>query len=125
MIKNATKDKLLKEIEFLKSKINKLEKSKIGVVTFGYKLKEVNDCTELRFFVNDSGIGIPKNRLNSIFERFMQVDFSSTRDFEDSGLGLSIIKEYAEMLNGKIWVESEVGIGSQFYFSLPCVVKKS
>ena len=51
----------------------------------------------------------------------MQVDFSSTRDFEGSGLGLSIIKEYVKMLNGKIWVESEVGNGSQFYFTIPVI----
>ena len=103
---------------------NAIKFTKEGKVTFGYKLKEINNQTELCFFVNDSGIGIPKNRLTSIFERFMQVDFSNTRDFEGSGLGLSIIKAYAEMLNGKIWVESKVGIGSQFYFTLPCVVKK-
>ncbi len=103
---------------------NAIKFTKEGKVTFGYKLKEINNQTELCFFVNDSGIGIPKNRLTSIFERFMQVDFSSTRDFEGSGLGLSIIKAYAEMLNGKIWAESEVGNGSQFYFTLPCVIKK-
>ncbi len=93
-----------------------------GEVEFGYKLSENNNYTELCFFVNDSGIGIPKNRLSSIFERFMQVDSSSTRSFEGSGLGLSIIKEYAEMLNGKIWAESAPGNGSQFYFTLPCVI---
>jgi len=93
-----------------------------GEVEFGYKITVKNTYTELCFFVNDSGIGIPKDRLSSIFERFMQVDSSSTRSFEGSGLGLSIIKEYAEMLNGKIWAESTPGNGSQFFFTLPCVI---
>jgi len=104
---------------------NAIKFTEEGGVEFGFIVHENNKNVELQFFVKDTGIGIPENRLNSIFDRFMQVDFSSTRDFEGSGLGLSIIKEYVEMLNGKIWVESEVGRGSQFYFTIPCeIVKK-
>jgi len=104
---------------------NAIKFTKVGGVEFGYIVHEYGKSTELQFFVKDSGIGIPKNRLSTVFDRFMQVDFSSTRDFEGSGLGLSIIKEYVEMLNGKIWLESEVGTGSQFYFTLPCdIIKK-
>jgi len=55
----------------------------------------------------------------SIFDNFVQADVSSTRTYEGSGLGLSIAKAYVEMLNGKIWCESEVNKGSTFYFQLP------
>jgi PAS domain S-box-containing protein len=104
---------------------NAIKFTKQGGVEFGYNVNEKSSSFELQFFVKDSGIGIPKNRLSTVFDRFMQVDFSTTRNFEGSGLGLSIIKEYIEMLKGKIWVESEVGNGSQFYFTLPCdIVKK-
>ena len=73
----------------------------------------------LEFSVKDTGIGIPAYKYQTIFERFMQADVSNTRQFEGSGLGLSIAKAYVEMLGGKIWVESEEGKGSRFYFSIP------
>ena len=85
-----------------------------GTVEFG--LREQNDFIE--FSVKDTGTGIPKSKHQAIFDRFMQVDASNTRKFEGSGLGLSIAKAYVEMLGGKIWVESEVGIGSTFYFTI-------
>jgi PAS domain S-box-containing protein len=71
------------------------------------------------FSIKDTGIGIPKSNFESIFENFMQVDVSQTRRFEGSGLGLTIAKGYIEMLGGKIWLESEIGIGSTFYFNIP------
>lgn len=71
------------------------------------------------FFVRDTGIGIHPERIDSIFGRFIQADQSNTRPHEGSGLGLSIVKAYIDMLGGKIWVESEIGKGSTFYFSLP------
>jgi len=72
----------------------------------------------IEFCVKDSGIGIPKDRQQAIFERFVQADIEDTRVYEGSGLGLSISKAYVEMLGGKIWVESEEGVGSQFYFTI-------
>jgi hypothetical protein len=74
---------------------------------------------EVIFFVRDTGIGIHPDRKESIFGRFIQADQSNTRPHEGSGLGLSIVKAYIDMLGGKIWVESEIGKGSTFYFSLP------
>ena len=75
------------------------------------------------FYVKDTGVGIPKNKQWLIFERFMQVDGSSTRPYEGSGLGLPIAKAYIEMLGGKIWVESDPSenqdSGSSFYFTVP------
>jgi len=71
------------------------------------------------FCVKDTGPGIAKNKQQFIFEHFRQADNSNTRQFEGAGLGLTIAKAYAEMLNGKIWVESVEGEGSSFYLSIP------
>jgi len=73
----------------------------------------------MEFCVKDTGVGISKNKQQFIFEHFRQADSSNTRQFEGSGLGLTISKAYAEMLNGKIWVESQEGVGSSFYVSIP------
>lgn len=101
-----------------------------GLIEFGYTLKKADAPTstplsnpvrntELEFYVKDSGIGISKDKLDAIFDRFVQADISNTRAFEGAGLGLSIAKAYVEMLGGRIWVESEPGKGSTFYFTLP------
>jgi PAS domain S-box-containing protein len=74
---------------------------------------------ELQFYIKDTGIGIPKDRQDAIFERFIQADIEDRMAYQGAGLGLSITKAYVEMLGGKIWVESEQGKGSIFYFSLP------
>jgi PAS domain S-box-containing protein len=73
----------------------------------------------LELFVKDTGIGIPEDKLQSIFERFIQVDVSHQRLYEGAGLGLSITKAYVDMLGGTIDVESELGKGSLFHVSLP------
>lgn len=86
-----------------------------GSIEFGYKKKGGN----LEFFVRDTGIGIKQNQVDIIFERFRQGSESINRGFEGSGLGLSICKSYVEMLDGEIWVESEEGKGSTFYFTIP------
>jgi signal transduction histidine kinase len=79
----------------------------------------------LEFSINDTGIGIPESKQQSIFERFMQADISNTRQFEGSGLGLSISKAFVEMLGGKILVESEVDKGSTFYFTIPFITTQN
>ena len=76
----------------------------------------------LQFYVKDTGIGIPKNRQEAIFERFIQADITDMQARQGAGLGLSIAKAYVEMIGGKIWVESEAGIGSTFYFTLPYTI---
>ena len=73
----------------------------------------------MEFSVTDTGIGIPKSKQQAIFERFSQGDNSSTRRFEGSGLGVTIAKAYVEHMGGTIGVESEEGIGSKFYFTVP------
>jgi len=74
---------------------------------------------ELEFFVKDTGIGIPIDRQEAIFDRFIQAETKDIQARQGAGLGLSIAKAYAEMLGGKIWVESEPGVGSAFYFTVP------
>ncbi|WP_298371251.1 response regulator [uncultured Lutibacter sp.] len=98
---------------------NALKYCEKGSITFGYKLKKANDISELEFYVKDTGSGIPKNRKKAIFERFIQADISDKMAHQGAGLGLSISKAYVEKLGGKIWVESEIGLGSTFYFTLP------
>ncbi len=71
------------------------------------------------FYVKDTGKGIKADKLEAIFGRFVQEDSSFTRNHEGSGLGLSIAKAYVETLGGSIWVESEPGEGSCFYFTIP------
>jgi len=86
-----------------------------GSVEFGYNIVGNN----LEFFVKDTGIGIPKDRQEAIFDRFVKADIEDKAVFEGSGLGLSIAKAYVEMLGGNIWLESEEGVGSKFYFTIP------
>ena len=87
-----------------------------GTIEFGFNV--MNDNT-IEFSVKDTGIGIDRDKLNSIFERFEQVEDSYTRRYSGSGLGLTIAKQLVELLGGNIWVESAKGVGSAFYFSLP------
>lgn len=90
-----------------------------GSIEFGYKTVETNNYLSLQFFVKDTGIGIPKGRQAAIFEPFIQSDIADKRAFQGTGLGLSIAKSYIEMLGGNLWVESKVGQGSKFYFTIP------
>ncbi|MGQ8336792.1 hybrid sensor histidine kinase/response regulator [Sunxiuqinia sp. A32] len=73
----------------------------------------------IEFFVKDTGAGIPVDQQNVIFERFIQGSVSITRSYEGAGLGLSITEAYVNLLGGKIWVESEVGHGAAFHFTIP------
>ena len=95
---------------------NALKFTKEGCIEFGYTVVNENS---LQFFVKDSGIGIPKDKLNIIFERFHQSDETMRRKFGGAGLGLSISQGIIKLLKGKMWVESIIGKGSLFSFSLP------
>ncbi|MDP4276734.1 MAG: ATP-binding protein [Bacteroidota bacterium] len=94
---------------------NALKFTQKGSVEFGYNLKK----EVLEFYVSDNGIGIKPTAMETIFKRFSQADVSIQENFGGTGLGLSISKGFVELLHGKIWVESEYGKGSTFYFTIP------
>lgn len=101
---------------------NAIKYTNQGSIEFGYYPTTTNDSKQpnsLTFYVKDSGIGIPKNRQQAIFERFVQADIGDKMALQGAGLGLTITKSYLEMIGGTIWVESEIGVGSTFYFTLP------
>ncbi|MBN1252229.1 MAG: PAS domain S-box protein [Bacteroidales bacterium] len=95
-----------------------------GLVEFGYILmpsetNHINKLAFIQFYVKDSGIGIPINKREIIFDRFRQSDESHTRKYGGTGLGLAISKGFVELLGGKIWHESLEKKGSTFYFTIP------
>jgi PAS domain S-box-containing protein len=101
---------------------NALKFTEKGKIKFGYTLH--NEQT-LLFYVSDTGIGISQKNQGYIFERFRQLDDSSNRLNEGTGLGLTISKNLSELLGGSMWMESTEGKGSTFYFTIPYNKQKS
>lgn len=98
---------------------NALKFTEDGEVTVSVKMvEETDNHYALRFSVKDTGIGIPENKLKTIFERFTQAEESTTRRFGGTGLGLSIVKQLIELQNAEIQVKSKEGRGSEFFFVL-------
>jgi len=94
---------------------NALKFTDRGFIEFGYVLKDFT----LEFYVKDSGIGIKKELHNTIFERFKQADIDTSKKYGGTGLGLTISKAFVELLGGTIWIESEIGNGANFKFTIP------
>jgi signal transduction histidine kinase/ActR/RegA family two-component response regulator len=95
---------------------NAIKYSDHGSIEIGCK----KAADQIEIYVKDTGIGIRKDRQEAIFERFVQADYIDNQARQGAGLGLAISKSYVEMLGGTIWVESEEGKGSVFYFTTPC-----
>lgn len=108
---------------------NAIKYTEKGSVKFGYNIipasKTNRNIPLIQFYVKDTGIGIPKEKMNLIFDRFRQADDSHTREFGGTGLGLAISKNIAHLLGGKIHVVSSVGKGSVFYFTIPLIAVKT
>ncbi|MFC2107553.1 response regulator [Bacteroidota bacterium] len=90
-----------------------------GYVRYGYSVEEINNKEFVRFFVEDSGIGIKKEDQKFIFDAFRQIDESNTRTYGGAGIGLSVASRLTSMLGGDIWLESKEGAGTTFYFTIP------
>lgn len=93
---------------------NAIKFTESGEVIFGYEVQG----DKLKFFVKDTGVGIDKDYQDLVFERFQQGSKHTEKLYGGTGLGLSIVKACAELLGGEVWVESELGEGSRFYFTI-------
>lgn len=101
---------------------NAIKFTQTGTIEIGYS---VSDKNKLEFFVKDTGIGIPSDKLDFVFERFTQIEETNSKLHEGTGIGLSICKSIVELLGGRIWVESVPDYGSVFRFELPLMEKAS
>lgn len=94
---------------------NALKFSEKGTITFGFKVKN----SDIKFYVKDQGIGIAKDKIDEIFERFKQLNYENSAKYGGTGLGLAICKGIVSMMGGSIFADSILGEGSQFYFVIP------
>ena len=98
---------------------NALKFTNEGEVSLKVQAELIEDkAATLHFMVSDTGMGIAPQKLKTIFDSFSQADTSTTREFGGTGLGLTISKRLVEMMGGRIWVESELGVGSRFHFTV-------
>ena len=100
---------------------NSLKFTSKGYIEFGFNNFEKAGIKYLKFFVKDTGIGIDKEHHDAIFNIFRQIDGTHTREYGGAGIGLSIAKRIVEILGGEIWVDSELGKGSKFFFIVPAL----
>ncbi|VVB63842.1 Methanogenesis regulatory histidine kinase FilI [uncultured archaeon] len=90
-----------------------------GEISVSISSKKFEDqCYEMHFAVKDTGIGIPEDKMNQLFQPFSQVDASTTRKYGGTGLGLAITKKLVELMRGRIWAESQLGKCSTFHFTI-------
>ena len=92
-----------------------------GEVVVLVSRRDDGDAAQLHFRVRDTGIGIPKDRQDRLFQSFTQADTSTTRQYGGTGLGLAISKRLCELMGGGMWVESDLGAGSTFHFVIPAI----
>ncbi len=98
---------------------NAIKFTKVGEVSVRINSEKVNESVyEILFSIRDTGMGIPKDKIDHVFGTFSQADSSTTRQFGGTGLGLAICRKLTQLMRGNVWVESEVGKGSIFYFTI-------
>ncbi|NQY68701.1 MAG: response regulator [Flavobacteriales bacterium] len=106
--------------------MNAIKFSSDGEIRMELEVIDIDqDDLHIKFSIIDHGIGIPKLELETLFEKFKQVDASSTKAHKGTGLGLAICQQIAELLNGKIGVESDEGYGSTFWFTIKCKIGRA
>ena len=124
MIENKTPPTIMGDVTRLRQVLVNLLGNAIKFTESGEVILSINTMPQkngrfqLHFSVKDTGIGIPKERMDRLFKSFSQVDASTTRKFGGTGLGLAISKKLVELMGGEMWVESSLGQGSIFHFTL-------
>ncbi|MEW4455647.1 response regulator [Bremerella sp. JC817] len=104
---------------------NAIKFTEQGEIDFDVSVESTDgDNVLLHFQVRDTGIGVPEDKLSTIFEAFEQADSGSTRHYGGTGLGLAICARLVDLMRGEIWVESEVGTGSTFHFKAPFPINR-
>ena len=98
---------------------NALKFTEKGFVEYGCSIVEIEKKPFLLFVVSDTGLGIAKTDHAGIFDRFQQANYTTNKKYGGTGLGLAISKAYIELMGGKIWIDSDIGKGSKFYFTIP------
>jgi PAS domain S-box-containing protein len=114
-------------INLISNAIKFTEIGRIEVSVTNHKSQDIDypsvtNTHEIQFTIKDTGIGIPCDRLERLFKAFSQVNSSIARQYGGTGLGLAICKQLCELMKGRIWVESELGVGSKFYFTITAPV---
>lgn len=107
---------------FKKLVSNAVKFTEEGSITIGYEVTSIDQQPYVKFFTRDTGIGIPNHKLDTIFERFRQVEETHVKNYSGAGLGLTLSKKLTDLLGGKIEATSEVGKGSDFHFYIPLEV---
>ena len=105
-------------VNLLSNAIKFTHQGEIIISVSAEPLPKESERYEIHFIIRDTGVGIPKERINSIFRSFTQADGSTTRKYGGMGLGLAICQRLTELMGGNIWVESEEGQGSEFHFTI-------
>ena len=105
-------------VNLLSNAVKFTEQGEVVVSVSSEEVSSVDDTCLLHFAVRDTGIGIPPDRMDRLFQSFSQVDASTTRRYGGTGLGLAISKRLSELMGGAMWVESELGVGSNFHFTI-------
>jgi PAS domain S-box-containing protein len=105
-------------VNLLNNAVKFTDEGEVLVTISSSRLGEARDLHELRFSVEDTGIGIPEDRMDRLFQSFSKVDASMTRKYGGTGLGLAISRHLVTLMGGRIWAESEPGRGSAFHFTV-------